>query len=486
MLLKNFKNLSGKIFFDTIEKQIDIKMNGLEKDLKALLGEEKVKTDPVDLYAYSSDAIRYFISHNPSAVVLPGDKEDVSKVLSYAYQQSIPITARGAGSGLAGGCVPIKGGIVLDMKRMNKIIEINRSNLTASAESGVVLARFHQAVEKQGLFYPPDPQSLEVCTLGGNVATRAGGPRGVKYGTTSNYVLGLEVVLSDGEVIQTGSICVKQSVGYDLTHLFTGSEGTLGVITKINLRLLPLPKARLTGLIICESLEFGAKLISELIARGIVPAKLEFLHKGAIGLMNSCLANKIPLTGMAYLLFELDGGKKQVEEEAENLKTVCQDLGALELRMVLDQKEAEGYWQARANLNPILGAIFKRMINEDVTVPRDKIPEMFKAVEEISKNLGITIGMGGHGGDGNIHPVILMAQINPELEKKADKAVEEIIKAGLNLAGTISGEHGIGLHKAKFLSWELGERQVALFKEIKKVFDPKGIMNPGKIWRWEE
>ena len=461
-------------------------MDSLGKDLNALVGEGKVKTDPVDLYAYSSDAIRYFVEHNPDAVVLPETTEDVSKVLNYAYHQTIPITPRGAGSGLAGGCVPIKGGIVLDMKRMNKILEINCSNLTARVEAGVALARFHQAVEKQGLFYPPDPQSLEVCTLGANVATRAGGPRGVKYGTTSNYVLGLEVVLSDGEVIRAGGICVKQSVGYDLTHLFTGSEGTLGVITKINLRLLPLPKARITGLIICESVDFGAKLISELIARGIIPAKLEFLHKGAIGLMNSCLANKIPLTGEAYLLFELDGGEKAVEENADNLKAVCEESSALELRMVPDQKEAESYWQARTNLNPILGAIFKRMINEDVTVPRDKIPEMFKAVEEISKNLGITIGMSGHGGDGNIHPVILMSQVSPELVKKADRAVEEIIKAGLGLGGTISGEHGIGLHKANFLTWELGERQVELFKQIKKVFDPKGIMNPGKIWRQEE
>ena len=267
-------------------------MDGLGKDLAALVGDKMVMAQIEDLHAYSSDAIHYFASHLPDAVVLPETTEDVSKVLKYAFAHAVPVTPRGAGSGLSAGATPIKGGIVLDLKRMNKILNINRGNMTARVEAGVVLQDFHHEVEKQKLFYPPDPQSLQVCTLGGNVATRAGGPRGVKYGTTGNYVLGLEVVLPDGEVINTGGICVKQSVGYDLTHLLTGSEGTLGVITKINLRILPLPSGHRTGLVVCETIDHAAKVISEIIAEGIIPARLEFLHKGAIGVMNRLLPTR--------------------------------------------------------------------------------------------------------------------------------------------------------------------------------------------------
>lgn len=457
-------------------------MKGLGRDLAALIGPEKVKTDPLDLRAYSSDATHYFASHDPDAVVLPEATEQVSRTLKYAFNHSLPVTPRGAGSGLSAGCTPVKGGIVIDLKRMRKIIEINRGNMTAQVESGVVLGHFHHAVEKQGLFYPPDPQSLEVCTLGGNVATRAGGPRGVKYGATGNYVLGLEVALADGEVINPGGKCVKQSVGYDLTHLFAGSEGTLGVITKINLRLLPLPLARKTVLVAAETVEQAANLVTEIIAAGTIPAKLEFLHKGAIGLMNMFIPKQIPLSGEAFLLIELDGSEAQVEEEALRVKNLCQELKAREVKVVAEEKEAESYWKARQNLNPVLMSVFKRMINEDIAVPRDKIPEMFRAVEKVSRTLGLNIGMGGHAGDGNIHPVILLSQLSGEIEKKAGIAVEQMIKAGLELGGTISGEHGIGLHKAQFLKWEIGEAQVALMKRVKQAFDPSGILNPGKIW----
>jgi len=457
-------------------------MKTLESDLGKIVGAEKVKTDPEDLFSYSSDATHYFVWKNPDAVVLPESAEDVSKVVRYAFDNSIPVTPRGAGSGLSAGATPIKGGIVLDMKRMRRIIEVNRGNMTAKVEAGVVLSNFHRAVEKQGLFYPPDPQSMDVCTIGGNVATRAGGPCGVKYGTTGNYVLGLEVVLPDGQVINTGGICVKQSAGYDLSHLLTGSEGTLGVITKINLRILPLPKARKTVVVVCDSISLAARLVSEIIASGTTPAKLEYLHKGAIGLMNMFVLKPLPVAGEAYLLIELDGGSSQVEEEARQVDKVCKEMQALEVRVVEDAQEAQSYWNARKNLNPILMSIFKKMINEDVTVPRDRIPELIKAVQEISASVGVNIGMGGHAGDGNIHPVVLMMEVSKELDKKADQAIEKIIRKGLELGGTISGEHGIGLHKAKFLALETGAAQIELMKRVKAAFDPKGIMNPGKIW----
>ena len=316
-------------------------MKGLARDMRRLVGRERVRTDPEDLYAYSADLTYYFARGTPEAVVLPETVDEVSKVLKYAFDKSIPVTPRGAGSGLSGGCTPLFGGIVLDMKRMRRIIEINRGNMTARVESGLVLRHFHQAVEKQGLFYPPDPQSQEVSTLGGNVATRAGGPHGVKYGTTANYVLGLEVVLPDGSIINTGGTCVKQSVGYDLTHLLTGSEGTLGVITRINLRLLPLPPAHRTAVAVFETLDQAAEMVAEITARGTVPARLEFITAGGINLMNNYIAPPLMTEGEAYLLMELDGTTAQVEEDTIGLKGLCQEMGAMDLRVIEDEDEAD-------------------------------------------------------------------------------------------------------------------------------------------------
>ncbi len=461
------------------------KNKNIARDLFRLLNADKVLAEPEDRLCYAADATRYFAQRSPDAVVLPETTEDVSRVMKYAFARTIPVTPRGAGSGLSGGCTPIKGGIVLDMKRMNRIVEINLTNLVAQVEPGVVLAHFQRAVEKEKLFYPPDPQSMDVCTLGGNIATRAGGPRGVKYGATGNYVLGLEVVLPDGSVINTGGTCVKHSVGYDLTHLLTGSEGTLGVITRANLRLLPLPPARKTMVAVCETPEQAASLVTEIISQGAVPARLEFLLKSGIGLMNVYLANRLPMTGEAYLLMEIDGLPAQVREESGRIAAICAGMKVLETRVVEDDKEAESYWRARQNLNPILQAIFKRVISEDITVPRDKIPQLVQAMHEISVSLGIPLGLAGHAGDGNIHPTVLLAQVNEETEKKAAQAVERIIRTGLKLGGAISGEHGIGLHKSEFIELELGRTQIEVMKSIKKAIDPKGIMNPGKIWMEE-
>ena len=457
-------------------------MEGLGNDLQRLVSTDGVKTDPEDLFAYTSDATHYYARGMPQAVVLPETPEQVSRVVKYASDHAIPITPRGAGSGLSGGCTPVRGGIVLDMKRMNRIIEINRGNMTARAESGVVLGHFQGAVEKERLFYPPDPQSMSVCTLGGNVATRASGPHGVKYGTTCNYVLGLEVVLPDGSVINTGGICVKQSVGYNLTQLLTGSEGTLGVITKVNLRLLPLPPAHRTMVVVCESADQAAKIVSEIIAEGTVPAMLEFLSQAAVGLMNTYITPPITTEGEAYLLMDLDGTHTQVDEDAAHVEKLCRGLSAMDIRTISDEKEAQSYWKARANLGPLVLSLIKKMIAEDVTVPRDRIPDFVQSIQDISAATGVLIGISGHAGDGNMHPTILFSEVNEETEKKAQSAIEQIVKTGLNLGGTISGEHGIGLHKSEFLEWELGHVQVELLKRIKNAFDPNGIMNPGKIW----
>jgi len=463
-------------------KTTGINSEALGRDLRRLLGGDRVSTEPEDLLAYSSDATRYYAQGKPDAVVLVESVDEVSKLLKYANQHCVPVTPRGAGSGLSGGSTPIRGGIVLDMKRMNRILEISKGNMTARVESGVVLANFHRAVEKEKLFYPPDPQSMDVCTIGGNVACRAGGPRGVKYGTTPNYVLGLEAVLPDGSVINTGGISVKQANGYNITQILTGSEGTLAVITKVNLRLLPLPPGRKTMIVVCDSARLAAEMVSRIIYEGVLPAVLEYLEVGAIWLMNTYSPIPVAQDGQVYLLIEVDGTAAAIAEDIGVVKGIAEKMGAREVKVIEDKKQAEGIWKARKNLSPLILRIFQKSISEDVTVPRDRIPEMVQAVREIGASLGVPVGMSGHAGDGNIHPGVQLMQITPEMEQKAEEAIGLMIEKGIELGGTVSGEHGIGLHKSRYLEKELGKVQIELMKRIKYAFDPNGIMNPGKIW----
>lgn len=457
-------------------------MNALGRDLKKIVS-DAVLTEQEDLFAYSSDATHHSKWVMPDAVVLPNTAEEVSKIMRYASEHQVPVTPRGAGSGITGGCTPLKGGIVLDTKRMREILEINRQNMTAEVEAGVVLGQFQKVVEKQKLFYPPDPQSFAISTIGGNVATRAGGPRGVKYGCTNSYVLGLEFVLPDGSIINPGSSCVKQSVGYDLTHLISGSEGTLGIITKVILRLLPLPPAHRTVLVAAETMEQAAEMVSEIIASGTVPAMLEYIPEMAIMAMNKYVSPPIEAAGgEAYLLIDVDGTETQVIEDGAAIERLCNDLGALRVRVIDNEKEAESYWLARAKLMALAYEFIKKMISEDVTVPRNRLPELVRSIREIATETGAMIGLAGHAGDGNIHPNILMPEITEEAERSGQEAIELIMLKALELGGTISGEHGVGWHKANFVPIECGALQVELMKKIKRVFDPAGIMNPGKIW----
>ncbi len=457
-------------------------LKALAKDLERILSPNQVLDAREDLLPYANDATHFFKSRLPDLVVLPHNTEDVANIMKYAFQNEVPVTPRGAGSGLSGGCTPVKGGIVMDTKRMNKIREIDQSNMTARVEGGLVLQNFQDVLERRGLFYPPDPQSACVCTIGANVATRAGGPRGVKYGTTGNYVLGTEVVLPDGSIINSGGNFVKQSVGYNLTHLMLGSEGTLGVITGVNLRLLPLPPTDKTVIVVCKSLDQAAEIVAAIIAQGAIPAMLEFLIKLAITVMNNFFAPPLPTDGEAYLFMLFDGTEAQVEAETEIVSQICHDMGAQEVRVIDDRKAADNYWTARANMYPLIQTIFERATTEDVTVPRNKIPDFVRAVQSIAAAEGVMIGLAGHAGDGNMHPSVLFPEVTPEAEAKAKVAIERVIRAGLDLKGTISGEHGIGIHKAEYLEWELGQTQIELMKRIKYAFDPKGIMNPGKIW----
>ena len=459
-------------------------MKGLARDLGRLLAKERVKTDPEDLFAYGADATYYVKRGNPDAVVLPETTEEVSRVLRYAFQHAIPVTPRGAGSGLSGGCTPLHGGIVMDMKRKGKILDINRRNMSARVEAGVVLADFHKAVKKQGLFYPPNPQSMNVCTLGGNVATRACGPHGVKYGATGDYVMGLEVVLPDGSVIAPGGLAARSSAGYDLTHLFAGSEGTLGVITKANLRLLALPPAHRTAVVVCETIEQAGDTVSEILAGGTLPAMIEFLPQIAIVTMNQYITPPLITEGQAYLLIDLDGTQDEIKAQAGHILGICRRMGVIDIRVIKDEKEAQTYWTARSNLGAMLLTVMKKAINEDVAVPRDRIPQFVREVQKLSSTLSkVLLGIGGHAGDGNMHPSIFFPEVSGEAEREAQETIKKVVRLGLSLGGTVSGEHGIGFHKAEFLHWELGEIQIRLLKRIKKAIDPKGIMNPGKLWK---
>lgn len=459
-------------------------MKGLAKDLGRLVDRGRVKTDPEDLFAYGGDATYYVKRGKPDAVVLPETTEEVSEVMRYAFHQAVPVTPRGAGSGLSGGCTPLHGGIVLDMKRMGRILDINRRNMSGRVEAGVVLADFHKAVKKQGLFYPPNPQSMNVCTLGGNVATRACGPHGVKYGATADYVMGLEVVLPDGSVIAPGGMAARSSAGYDLTHLFAGSEGTLGVITKVNLRLLALPPAHRTAVVACESIEQAGDTVSEILAGGTLPAMIEFIPQMAVVAMNNYITPPLITEGQAYLLIDLDGTQEEIKAQTGHILGICRRMRVLDIRVIEDEKEAETYWTARSNLGAMLLTVMKKAINEDVAVPRERIPEFVREIQRMASTLSkVVLGIGGHAGDGNMHPSIFFPEVDSEAESEAQATIRKVVRLGLSLGGTVSGEHGIGFHKAEFLHWELGEMQIRLMKRIKKAFDPKGIMNPGKLWK---
>lgn len=463
-------------------------MKSLGKDLRRLIPSDRVLTDPEDLVAYANDATYHVCPiGNPEAIVLPETTKEVSRVVRYAAESIIPVVPRGGGTGLSGGCTPTHGGIVLDLKRMRRIVEINQGNMTARVEAGMVTATFQEVVEKQGLFYPPDPQSMKVSTLGGNISTRAGGPRAVKYGTTGQYVLGLEVVLPDGEVIRTGSSCSKSSVGYDVTHLYAGAEGTLGVITEAILRLVPLPPARKTVVVTSAAVEDSARIVSAVIASGIVPAMIELISRGAAAIMSGSLPEPYP-GGESHLLVELDGSEWEVDENSREIRGLCEGMGAV-VRVIEDRRKAEAYWEAREKFYGMLLKMAKKGIVEDVTVPRDRIPEFVRAVSEVADRLemnfdrGMMIGLSGHAGDGNMHPTIFfLRDVTEKEEEKARRAIEELVKTGLSIGGTISGEYGIGIHKAEFIELELGKRQVDLMRCIKAAVDPKNIMNPGKIW----
>ena len=383
---------------------------------------------------------------------------------------------------MTGGSLAIKGGVILVMIRLNNILKIDKNNFVAHLEPGVLTGRFHKTVEKEGLFYPPDPSSSDFSTLGGNLAECAGGPRAVKYGVTRDYVLGLEVVLPTGAIIKTGVQTAKGVVGYDLTRLIIGSEGTLGIITKMALRLLPLPDTVMTMTAVFDKMMTAAKTVSYIIKSGIIPRTIEYMDSASIRCVANRINTDIPLGAGALLLIDVDGKAEEVKASLQQLKVLCKLQGAVMVKVAKTRAEAVKLWKARKSISSALFQYGPDKINEDIVVPRSKIPDIVQRISALRKETGLAIVSFGHAGDGNIHFNIMLDKNNTNELKKAEAAIEALFDYTLELGGTISGEHGIGITKAAYLKKEIGPVELALMKKIKKVFDPNGILNPGKIF----
>ncbi|MBN1189213.1 MAG: FAD-binding protein [Dehalococcoidales bacterium] len=449
--------------------------------LKEIAGERNVLLDKEDLLTYSYDGTTIW-SHLPDVVVLPQTTLQVTRIMNLAFENNIPVTPRGGGTNVSGGSIPVKGGIVLCTTKMNRIIGINKATLTAEVEPGVIMQDFQIALAEEGLFYPPDPQSAAGCTMGGTVAENAGGPYCVKYGVTKQYLLGLEVVLANGEIGRLGGRTIKNRMGYELATLFAGSEGTLGIITGITLRLVPLPPARKTMLAVFDGMETAGDAVSSIIAAGIIPAKLEFVDNWFLRRIEELSHLGLPVEAGALMLVQSDGESQAVEKEIEQVIRICRDTGAREARSACDEAEADKLWLTRKASFSAVYSSAPTILSEDITVPRDKIAELLKRCYAIGREYGFDIHFTGHAGDGNIHPSIQTDIKDQENFSRAMKAVDEMIEATLDLGGVISGEHGIGLEKQRFMKRAMDPVALRIMQDIKKVLDPRGILNPGKYW----
>ena len=439
----------------------------------------KTSTSPEDILCYGFDASG--LEAPPAAVVWPHDVLDVIKVITYAYANGVPVIPRGAGTGMTGGAVPSQGAIILSMEKMNRIIEIDEENLTVLVEPGVLNGKLQRELQRRKLFYPPDPASMNFCTIGGNVAENAGGARAVKYGVTKDYVMGLEAVLPDGRLIKTGVKTAKGVVGYNLTGLLVGSEGTLAVITKIRLKVLPLPQEVITLMVFFKELEKSGVAVTQIITAGIIPRTLEFLDRETIMAIENYKPIGLPGDIDAMLLIELDGHPSVITRDAEKISEICGHLDG-EVTMAENEAAREKLWEARRAVSPALFHISPTKINEDIVVPRNRLPEMLRILRGLSESTGIRIVNFGHAGDGNIHVNLMVDRNNREEYEKARKLVGDIFRATLELGGTISGEHGVGLTKKEYITMEIQPDELELMKKIKAVFDPKNILNPGKIF----
>ncbi len=457
-----------------------LKRKPLDK-LEEVLGKEKVNRSLVERKLYSYDATPIPIERAvPSAVVFPENKEDVVKLVKVCYEEDIPIFPRGAGSGLTGGAVPTaERGIVVSFERMNRF-EVDVDNATANVEPGVVTYDFQRYVEKLGLFYPPDPSSFKYSTIGGNIAENAGGPRCLKYGVTREYVLGVEAVIKEGSVLKTGNPILKDVAGYDITKLFVGSEGTLGLLTEATLKLIPRPPARATALALFDRLDDVGKAVTRIMTSGVFPSALEFMDKDAIRAVEEFKPVGLPTNVEALLLIEVDGFPSAVREQINKVKELLSSMG-VSVKVAESEEDSAKLWTARKNLGPALGNLKSGKINEDIVFPRTYLAEALPKLRDIAKKYQLLMVIFGHIGDGNLHVNFLYDKSNREEEERAEKAVDEVFELALSYHGSITGEHGVGLTKRKFLKWQFGEAGYDLLKGIKLLFDPKNLFNPGKV-----
>ncbi|WP_018132275.1 FAD-binding oxidoreductase [Effusibacillus pohliae] len=450
------------------------------QELIAITDRDRVLDTLDERCTYAYDAS--FGTYLPDVVVFPKTAQEVAAILKLANREKIPVTPRGGGTSLSGGPLPVAGGIALVMTRMNRLLEIDRDNLIAIVEPGVITADLHKRVEEIGLFYPPDPSSSNVSTIGGNLAENAGGPHGLKYGVTKHYVIGLEVVTPQGDIIRTGGMTVKNVTGYDLTPLIIGSEGTLGVITKAILRLIPKPPARKALLAVFDDLIDSGRAISGVLTNGILPAKMEMMDNASIRAVENYKPCGMPIDADAIILLEVDGHPAAVEAEIEQAARICRMYRAREVRVAKDETEREQLWLARKLVSPAITRVKPTKISEDATVPRSKIPEMFQRLREIREKYKIHLVVFGHAGDGNLHPNIIADARDKEEMRRVEEAVGEIFRAAVELGGTLSGEHGIGTMKAPYMEMELGPVCLDLMRRIKQAWDPNNILNPYKIF----
>lgn len=449
--------------------------------LRNLLGAEHVLTATEDLIPYSFDGTAA-LREMPGCVVFPRTTEQVAGVLRLANETRTPVVTRGSGTGLSGGSLPVPDCLVLCLVKMNRLLDVDRANLTLFCEAGTLTQAIADAASEAGLFYPPDPGSMKISTIGGNVAENSGGLRGLKYGVTRNYVMGLEVVLPDGEVFWTGNKCVKDVAGYSLRDLFIGSEGTLGVITKVLLRLIPRPAAKKTLLATFAQMDQAAQTVSDLIAAQIIPCTLEFLDRTTIACVDDYAQIGLPRDCEALLLMETDGHPAVVEEEAARMVEIARKNACQEVRVAQNDEEAAKLAAARRTAFSALARVAPTTILEDITVPRSELAKMVRFVEAVARKHHLRVGTFGHMGDGNLHPTFLTDERNADEMRRVEEAFKELFAEAIRLGGTITGEHGVGVAKKAFLSQFAGEAQMRVMRELRRVLDPNGILNPGKVF----
>jgi glycolate oxidase len=453
----------------------------LAADLRRLLGPGRVADDPQTLETHAAD--RWFASKTPDVVVLASSTEDVSKVLEYASIHGVPVTPRGAGAGYVGGCVPLQGGIVLSVAQMQRIKEIHVEDGVAVVEPGVITGHLQAEVRKRGLFYPPDPASLKECSIGGNLATNAGGPRCLKYGVTRHYVLGLEAVLADGRVLRAGGRTHKNKTGFDLIGMFVGSEGLLGIITEATLRLLPLPPARASLSASFATFSEAAGAVQAIFRAGFLPAALEIADAFTLQAAREHCGTAIVPAGEGHLLLDLDGQPDSVRSEAESLLNLLNSLGALDVKKAVGEEACEELWELRRRFSASLKATGLIKLNEDIVVPRGRLVDLAEFAEDLSRRSGYPIACFGHAGDGNIHVNIMAAgyKEDPAVREKVQLALDELFRQVLAWGGAITGEHGIGIAKQRWWPQAVSEVGRSVHESLKRAMDPLGILNPDKF-----